>query len=416
MQDKTTWLEIHDPEISSVELVDEIDRRVKQRREKLGPVRLVFPTFGTVSPFPEPPTDRTYNPNLYHHLRRANEMAPPLTTPVLAASPATQIPILGRHAGRSGPGSGAGAARLGATCARLAGPSPGRPGRSLFAGQRALVPGQSRCLARVPVGPFPAPEHVGWSRDGAGRQPGFQRVPALCGCPAAAATGQAQGPGPRPGQPPHRLPARRAGLCPGLARGRTGRPRGRAGRHPGHRPPGQRRRADAHPPVVCHALGRAAHRPASGRRPGRGPGRGCGLCRGTAPPGRALHRAGGGVAALRPRRPAGAPGADPVRQLWRFVDGPRRSGRPPPFAAAEDVLREVMAARRTLVVAAADLAHVGPAFGDPYGLDFVAKAQLQNADERLLQTVYAGDAAGFFEQLAEPRATGGTSAACRPST
>jgi AmmeMemoRadiSam system protein B len=82
-----------------------------------------------------------------------------------------------------------------------------------------------------------------------------------------------------------------------------------------------------------------------------------------------------------------------------FVDGDGDPVEFPPFAATVDVLREVMADRRTLVVAAADLAHVGPAFGDPYGLDFVAKAQLQNADERLLASVHAGDASGFFEQL-----------------
>ena len=96
MQDKETWLEIHDSEISSAELTAEIARRVEQRRETLGPVHLAFPTFGTVSPFPEPPTDRLYNPNLYHHLRQANDMKPPDTAPILADSPATQVPILGR--------------------------------------------------------------------------------------------------------------------------------------------------------------------------------------------------------------------------------------------------------------------------------------------------------------------------------
>jgi AmmeMemoRadiSam system protein B len=69
------------------------------------------------------------------------------------------------------------------------------------------------------------------------------------------------------------------------------------------------------------------------------------------------------------------------------------------FAAAVEVLRQVAASRRTLVVAAADLAHMGPAFGDPYGLDFIARAKLRSADERLLASVYAGDATGFFEQL-----------------
>lgn len=83
----------------------------------------------------------------------------------------------------------------------------------------------------------------------------------------------------------------------------------------------------------------------------------------------------------------------------RFVAGEGDPATYPPFTAAVEVLLEVMAARRTLVVAAADLAHVGPAFGDPRGLDFIAKAQLRNADEQLLATVYAGDAAAFFEQL-----------------
>jgi AmmeMemoRadiSam system protein B len=82
-----------------------------------------------------------------------------------------------------------------------------------------------------------------------------------------------------------------------------------------------------------------------------------------------------------------------------FVAGQGDPGEHEPFAAMLEVLREAMAARRTLVVAAADLAHMGPAFGDPHGLDFVAQAQLRNADQRLLQAVYAGDAAGFFQQL-----------------
>jgi AmmeMemoRadiSam system protein B len=82
-----------------------------------------------------------------------------------------------------------------------------------------------------------------------------------------------------------------------------------------------------------------------------------------------------------------------------FVEGNEDPADHGPFAAAVEVLREVLATRRTLVVAAADLAHVGPAFGHPYGLDFVAKAQLQNADERLLASIYEGDAEGFFEQL-----------------
>jgi AmmeMemoRadiSam system protein B len=70
-----------------------------------------------------------------------------------------------------------------------------------------------------------------------------------------------------------------------------------------------------------------------------------------------------------------------------------------PFDSTVRVLGEVMASRRTLVVAAADLAHMGPAFGDPYGLDYIGRAQLRSADERLLKTVYAGDAVAFFREL-----------------
>lgn len=82
-----------------------------------------------------------------------------------------------------------------------------------------------------------------------------------------------------------------------------------------------------------------------------------------------------------------------------FVEGKADPASHKPFAVALGVLRQVMASRPTLVVAAADLAHMGPAFGDAYGLDFVAKAQVRAADHRLLETVYAGDAAAFFEEL-----------------
>ena len=86
-------------------------------------------------------------------------------------------------------------------------------------------------------------------------------------------------------------------------------------------------------------------------------------------------------------------------RFWEFIGGEGHPARYQPFSVALDVLRQEMASRRTLVVAAADLAHVGPAFGDPYGLDFVAQAQLRSADERLLAAIYAGDEEAFFEQL-----------------
>ena len=61
-------------------------------------------------------------------------------------------------------------------------------------------------------------------------------------------------------------------------------------------------------------------------------------------------------------------------------------------------LRQATTGRRTLVVAAADLSHVGPAFGGaPLGL--VERARLQAADEELLTCMCAGDAQAFFAAI-----------------
>ena len=82
-----------------------------------------------------------------------------------------------------------------------------------------------------------------------------------------------------------------------------------------------------------------------------------------------------------------------------FVEGLDDPAAYVPFAKAIDVLGDVAARQRTLVVAAADLAHMGPAFGDPYGLDYIAQAQVRSADQRLMETVYTGSAAAFFMEL-----------------
>lgn len=82
-----------------------------------------------------------------------------------------------------------------------------------------------------------------------------------------------------------------------------------------------------------------------------------------------------------------------------FVEGQVDPATHLPFVACLEVLREVMMARRTLVVAAADLAHVGPAFGDPRPLDLAARAELQAADQALLATVVTGDAEAFFRTI-----------------
>ncbi|HDQ71651.1 MAG TPA: AmmeMemoRadiSam system protein B, partial [Chloroflexi bacterium] len=62
------------------------------------------------------------------------------------------------------------------------------------------------------------------------------------------------------------------------------------------------------------------------------------------------------------------------------------------------VFRQAARGRRVLVVAAADLAHVGPAFGGR-PVDGVGRAQLKAADDVLMTHMCAGDVDGFFEAI-----------------
>jgi AmmeMemoRadiSam system protein B len=63
-----------------------------------------------------------------------------------------------------------------------------------------------------------------------------------------------------------------------------------------------------------------------------------------------------------------------------------------------DVLRQAIAGRNALVIAAADLAHVGPAFGGQ-PVDVWGRARLQSADEEIIDRMSAGDPEGFFQAI-----------------
>lgn len=87
-------IEINDPDIDPAAIMADIRARMRQRREELGYDRRNFPTFATA--YPEEPADLEYDPNLYHHLRLANETYTQAETePFLAPSPATSLPIIG---------------------------------------------------------------------------------------------------------------------------------------------------------------------------------------------------------------------------------------------------------------------------------------------------------------------------------
>lgn len=67
-----------------------------------------------------------------------------------------------------------------------------------------------------------------------------------------------------------------------------------------------------------------------------------------------------------------------------------------PFVRAISALRAACAGRRVFAVAAADLAHVGPAFGDREAYDRLMAARLAGEDRRLLEAAEAGDAEAFL--------------------
>jgi hypothetical protein len=67
-----------------------------------------------------------------------------------------------------------------------------------------------------------------------------------------------------------------------------------------------------------------------------------------------------------------------------------------------DALGETIAAsgRRVVVIAGADLAHVGPRFGDPRPVSPAELVEIGAADRAMLEAVEAGDAEGFFASVA----------------
>ena len=65
--------------------------------------------------------------------------------------------------------------------------------------------------------------------------------------------------------------------------------------------------------------------------------------------------------------------------------------------AVLDVMRSAMQRRRTLVIAAGDLAHVGPAFGDAAPLDDPAKAKLKAEDEMSVSSICSGSPRDFLD-------------------
>jgi len=86
-----------------------------------------------------------------------------------------------------------------------------------------------------------------------------------------------------------------------------------------------------------------------------------------------------------------------------FMDSEANPCDAPYLDRALAILKEAAASVRTVVIAAGDLAHVGPAFGDRRGLDMFEKARLKSVDEELIALVCAGDEEGFWQRIRQER-------------
>ena len=81
-----------------------------------------------------------------------------------------------------------------------------------------------------------------------------------------------------------------------------------------------------------------------------------------------------------------------------FVSGRGQPWEDERICSVTDYLQSVAADRKTLFIAAGDLAHMGPAFGDATPLDSIARAKLAAEDSASMEDICSGDSAGFFER------------------
>lgn len=89
-------IEIDDPEIDPAAIMTEIRRRIVARRRELGYDHRAFPSYGAAN-YQGEPDDIPYDQDLHYFLRLVNaSFAEAETEPMLADSPATRVPVLGR--------------------------------------------------------------------------------------------------------------------------------------------------------------------------------------------------------------------------------------------------------------------------------------------------------------------------------
>ncbi|MFO8101607.1 MAG: AmmeMemoRadiSam system protein B [Dehalococcoidia bacterium] len=87
----------------------------------------------------------------------------------------------------------------------------------------------------------------------------------------------------------------------------------------------------------------------------------------------------------------------------QFINGSHDPHTNEEISDVVDFLHEVTRNRRTLVVAAADLAHMGPAFGDSIPIDEAARTEITRADRELIDSMVSSDADKFLSIIKEEK-------------
>ncbi|MDH7489294.1 MAG: AmmeMemoRadiSam system protein B [Anaerolineae bacterium] len=85
----------------------------------------------------------------------------------------------------------------------------------------------------------------------------------------------------------------------------------------------------------------------------------------------------------------------------RFVCGQETARDDAVIAQGISALRRALEGRRSVVIAAVDLAHTGPAFGDTVPAGLVQRAMGKKADQALMERMCEGDADGFLALIRE---------------
>jgi AmmeMemoRadiSam system protein B len=88
-----------------------------------------------------------------------------------------------------------------------------------------------------------------------------------------------------------------------------------------------------------------------------------------------------------------------------LIETGRSPATEPEIESFVDALRDVIAkdGRRVLALASVDLAHLGPMYDQPEGLDEAGEQRMEADDRGLLAHVERGDAEGFFRMIAAER-------------